>query len=143
MTTHQELEHLEDTAVIMGDIMNVTEDLPTNQTTFDKQHQELKDFIAKSNEKKLEFILTEYDRTRPVLNTDDYRPLFGHYIQAIFKMKDELYNLKAVNRAYITKPQDGASTFIGEYEIRGTSFHMKDHSIKKAHLVCTRFRPHT
>lgn len=68
---------------------------------------------------------------------------FGHYIQAIFKMKDELYNLKAVNRAYITKPQDGASTFIGEYEIRGTSFHMKDHSIKKAHLVCTRFRPHT
>ena len=36
MTTHQELEHLEDTAVIMGDIMNVTEDLPTNQTTFDK-----------------------------------------------------------------------------------------------------------
>lgn len=46
-------------------------------------------------------------------------------------MRDELYNLKAVNRAYITKPQDGASTFIGEYEIRGTSFHMKDPSTKK------------
>lgn len=61
MTTHQELEHLEATAVILDDMMNVAEDLPANQTTFDKWYQELKDFVAKSNEKKLEFILKEYD----------------------------------------------------------------------------------
>ena len=138
-TNHQELERLASTAKTLGHLMRNALRVQATKEDFDKWYKELTDFVNRTGNEDLKFILEKYDmnleRPHPnVLLEYGYGCLFEHYINAINEMRAKLYEIKAITRCYNERVDANGDKerVVGEYIIKGGNIFINDtdHIIK-------------